>query len=346
MKDHIKRLPVVDWGQHVGKLSASADIAISIPLFSSNFQFIRGGNSREHFQDIHVKGAIWTAIAFANNTDLLAKGVQLYFHIEKKCVALAKPIFKQFNVPSDTLRAVDFNKQLGVSPQKARAAIRNIKNVCYGKKFMCLLDPLEDIHNWVIADSDCLPCTSDGRMEMFDVLRSKPVRQNPASIDYQFVHFDKQHWINRIADAAGIVFDDKLKEKQVFKKLGLEPPEDTMLPKIYRPITKTTLLSIPTQHEIVAYIKRNILSCCEDEFLLAAYSLTSPFVNMGTMLNIRVPLSPQEYGQTFGQYFHHLIFASEDSRPYFTRFVRDLTRNLILDSYHIESFEQIFGSIR
>lgn len=339
MKDHIRRLPTVNFTEIVGNPTPepSSTVALSIPLFASSFQFIKDGNSVERFRNIHCKGAIWTAIAFQKNTDLGENQIPVYFHIEDKVWPQAKPVFKEFNVPDDFICLMPFNKK--AFPKS------KVKNVRYGKKLMCLFDETRPMPtNWVIVDSDCFPCTTGRLMQLHEILTSDVVSQHPASIDYQMVEFEKEHWVNRICDAAGIVYKAGITEGDILQQLGLGILPDTEKgnrERLLRPRCKTTLFSIPTQHIIVDYIKSNFFTCCEDEFLLACFSLWSPFLDLSQMIDAPVVLSPNAYAQTRTEtYFHHLIFDSENSNPYFTRFYRDIARHLPSENPYLKAFDK------
>lgn len=335
MKDHIHRLPVVDFTETVGHTPSHSPTAVSIPLFGSSFQFIKDSNTLDRFRNIHCKGAIWTAIAFAKNTDLVENKIPVYFHIEASVWNKAQPVFKEFNVPDDFIRVVTFEK--GAFPRS------RVQNVRYGKKLMCFFDDLDPMPtNWIIADSDCFPCTTGPLMKLHKVLTSKAVINHPASIEYRWIEFNKEHWIHRICDAAGVVYKEGITEGQILKKLKLGVLLETTSDVVIRPRCKTTLISIPTQHLIVDYIRNHFFRCCEDEFLLACFSLWSPFVDLSSMIDVPIPLSPQEYSATQADtYFHHLIFESENANAYFTRFYQDLTRHLTEETPYIEAFQTL-----
>lgn len=337
MKDHIRRLPTVDYSEIVGEKREISQISLSIPLFHSSFQFIQDAKKVEYFQNVHCRGAIWTAISFLKNTDLGDKDISIFFHVEDKVFNRAKSVFDEFNVPDFYIRKMAFNKE-DFPPTP------NVKNVRYGKKFMCLFDEeLEEVGNWVIVDSDCFPIATEDKMLLFDTLNSHSVTIHPASIEYRLIEFEREHWIHRLCDAAGLKFNEKITENKVLKQLGLAPIATDRRKTLIRPRCKTTLFAIPMVHPIVQFIIDNIGTCCEDEFLLAAFSLWSPFTNLSELIDAPVVLSPDEYEQCHSeQYFHHLIFNSEDSDPYFTRFFRDITRNIDEVSPHVKEFKNAF----
>ena len=154
IKAHIPRLPTILYS--VPEAKTDNQLAISIPLFHSNFQWIENGIKTERFQQVHCRGAIWTALSLLYNTDLGAKGVRVYFHIEDTVWDTAMPIFEKFGVDAEWLRKVTM-------PNAKSAA--DVENVHYGKKFMCLLDTEIKPDVFLIVDSDAFICAAGFPLE-------------------------------------------------------------------------------------------------------------------------------------------------------------------------------------
>ena len=343
MKEHISRLPIVDYEQIVsGYNFDKSSIAISIPLFYSSFQWVKGGIATARFKNIHCKGAIWTAISFLKNTDLGDNGVPIYFHIEDKMYSKAMSVFKQFNVPDKYIRKMDFEKGKFAKPA-------GIKNVHYGKKFFCLLDkdlPTKNIKNWIITDSDFFACSPTDIITLYDVLNSDHVRANPSSISYKLNRYDTKEWLERISDAAGIKYTPDIKENDILKRFGLKPLKPITRETVIRPKIETTLVSIPIDHAVTHFIKKHMWKCCEDQFLLLCYSLYCPFIDLADFIYAPIITSVHGYiGKHLDSYFNHLIYDSFNPDAYFTKFYRDLTARVDIRNLYMDDFKNFHGDM-
>jgi len=344
-KDHIWRLPTeIDYAAllpNSQKPKAESQVAISIPLFSSNFQFIKEAKSREYFQQVHVKGAVWASLAMLNNTDLGEHGVQTYFHVEETVLKSAKVIFDAMRVPEEYIRVI--------KTADIHAQLKNIKNLRYGKKFACLFDDLP-IDNWLVMDSDAFACTQAEKIALFNILTSPWAVSHPIAFDYRLSPFDYRHWIDRIYNAVGSKTPapgkSAVQEQAAFKSVGLniDNKSDENRETVIRPVNKTVLFYLNKTSELAAFLKDNLNKCCEDEFLIAMWSLQNPILSLSNMLYLPMFYSAGEYiNGNAQQYFHHVIFEAMDSNPFFTRFYKDMTRHIPLpETKQLTAWQKLF----
>lgn len=330
-KDHIWRLPTgINYSEMLPKSGTSDKLAISIPLFSSSFQFIKEAKSREYFKQVHVKGAVWSALSMLHNTDLGKRGVKVYFHVEESVLKTAKIIFDAMGVTEDHIRVVKSSDIHG--------NVKNVKNLRYGKKFACLFDDLL-ISNWLVMDSDAFACTEGDKIELYDLFESPWVLNNPVSFNYFLNKFTYQHWIDRIYDAIGKKPNKDLdlwkQEIWAFKSVGLDIDNklDAGKDGVVRPINKTVMFALGRESGLADFLRENIHRCCEDEFLIAMWSLTNPILSLSSMTSLPMFYSAGDYikSSNFYQYMHHVIFEAHDSNPFFARFYRDMTRHIPLE---------------
>ena len=328
-KDHIWRLATeIDYKTLLPKRGKSDKFAISIPLFSSSFQFLKEAKSRAYFQQVHVKGAVWASLAMLNNTDLGEHGVQTYFHVEETVYKSAKVIFDAMCVPEEYIRVV---KTVDIHAQ-----LKNIKNLRYGKKFACLFDDLP-IDNWLVMDSDAFACTRGEKIGLYDIFDSPWTESNPIAFNYYLNPFDYKHWIERIYNAIGNQMPKKseLWEQEVaaFEDVGLEIDNNSDKGKeqVIRPTNKTVLFALNKNSELADFLRQNLNKCCEDEFLIAMWSLQNPILSLSSMLFLPMFYSTTEYvNNRADQYMHHVIFEAMNANPFFTRFYKDMTRHIPL----------------
>ena len=142
-KPHIPRLPVIPVKDYKRD---NTELAISVPLFYSEIDSHFEKFNAKRFQDVHAKGAIWAGLSMLHNTDLIANGVPLYFHIEDKVWDIVKPVFDDFQVPEDWIKVIE-NVPTDELPKKLRKAQ-------FGKKHIPFLDDTIDPDVLMILDSD------------------------------------------------------------------------------------------------------------------------------------------------------------------------------------------------
>lgn len=142
-KPHIPRLPVIpvkDYNRN------NTELAISVPLFYSEIDSHFEKFNPKRFQNVHAKGAIWAGLSMLHNTDLIANGVPLYFHIEDKVWDIVKPVFDDFQVPAEWIKIIE-NVPTDELPKK-------LKKAQFGKKHIPFLDDTIDPDVLMILDSD------------------------------------------------------------------------------------------------------------------------------------------------------------------------------------------------
>lgn len=142
-KPHIPRLPVIPIKEY---RRDNTELAISVPLFYSEIDSHFEKFNEKRFQNVHAKGAIWAGLSMLHNTDLIANGVPLYFHIEDKVWDIVKPVFDDFQVPEDWIKIIE-DVPTDELPKK-------LKKAQFGKKHIPFLDDTIDPDILMILDSD------------------------------------------------------------------------------------------------------------------------------------------------------------------------------------------------
>ena len=163
----------------------------------------------------------------------------------------------------------------------------NIKNLQYGKKFMCLLDDDIQTQKWMVMDSDCFACTLNDPIKLFDILTSVYTDSSAIAYDYKLVSFEWKLWIDRIHDAIGqnvkkgeVAKSFYEHEQHAFESIGLtiDNARDTDKTEILRPTNKTVIFVLNRQSDLADFLRNNIGRCCEDEFLISMFSIQKPII--------------------------------------------------------------------
>ena len=258
-KPHIARLPIVPYTPHP---ITNNKLAVSIPLFHSA---IDSGtltpHNAERFKNIHIKAAIWAAIALQNNTDLTQHGIGIYFHVEDKVLDFASEVFDQFNVPASAMRSMTV---------RGNSDSRTLNHPHYGKKLMCLDDPDITPDAWLIVDSDAFVCSAEKRLTWYDRLLSL---DTPATVQAsQYSTTSEEMWVYGVCLAAGLPFDANanllMQEHRAAEQLGIDYKQDHG-----RPFIASQLTYIPTSHAICKFLKEHYINCYQDEFLMGMWHL-------------------------------------------------------------------------
>ena len=349
IKVHIPRLPTIPYS--VPKAEADTRLAISIPLFHSDFQWIQGGIEKDRFQQVHCRGAIWTALSLLYNTDLGAKGVCVFFHIEETVWDIALPIFQEFGVDEKWMRKVSIPVSKCTS---------DVENVHYGKKFMCVIDAEMQADVLMVVDSDAFVCAAGRPLEWYQVLSSSMFLKHPSTFEFRPTLVDYEHWVKRCTNAVGLPFDPDVafseQEKAVYDRIGLPYPftrekNIETLNVAMRPVCSNVYITIPRRYKISDFIASNFNQCYEDEYLLAIFATV-----YGLMLSFRASLNLEIFTQTdaylafthqrntLDGYIHHLIFGSYECDAFFSRFYKDLTRNIPIELPNLAEWQKIYGS--
>ena len=263
-KLHIRKMPVTQHPQY--KQATSNKLAVSIPLFYStkdsgvmtNFDF-------DDFKVTQVKGAVWAAIALHNNTDLVDKGVGIYFHIEDKVADVAAEVLNTFDVPKEMIKVRSLN-----APEP------NIEHTQYGKKLMCLDDTEITPERWLILDTDAFVCSPSQQLLWYDKLASLNV---PATLNFNKNSTTTyEGWVRGLCVGVGIPFDpnsDLFKQEQrAFYKVGFQGYSDkTEALAASRPFVASQMTLIPTAHSICPFLKEHYKTCYQDEFLMGLWDI-------------------------------------------------------------------------
>ena len=353
IKAHIPRLPTIPY--RVPDAETGTRLAISVPLYHSDFQWIDGGIAHQRFQEVHCRGAIWTALSLLYNTDLGENGVRVYFHIEDRVWNIAKPIFEEFGVDTQWIRKVQI-PNAKTNP--------DVENVHYGKNFMALIDTDITPDVWLIADSDAFVCVSGNPLAWYQKLASALFLKYLSTMEFNVILYEDKYWTKYCTNAVGIPYDPEkpamAEEREAYKQIGLPYPfqrekELKNAQKVLRPLTGTTYMTLPRKSKIAQVIVDNFQQCYEDEYFLSmCASVYGPFINFRQVVgnNIHQFTDATEYVNWIRQpghydgYIHHLIFSSENADPFFSPFYRDLTRNIPIETPHLNAWEELYSGPR
>ena len=263
-KKHIDRLPVTEYPNYrVG----TDEIAVTIPLFYSPVDSGWTDYDESRIRDIHVKGAIWTALSLINNTDLADCGVGIYFHLEDKIYDIASSVFDKFGVSEQFIRVLtidDFESPV------------NIDSVQYGKKYMFLEDEGLTPQRWLLMDSDAFVCKRGDKFEWYNCLRAFV---NPSALNVVVQNYgtDEEYrwWVWMCCLAAGIPYDRtgdiQQQERDALSKL--EVPDTDKISHKQRWYTCSQMVVLPVHSNLVDYLKRHYKRCHWDEGLLNVYQM-------------------------------------------------------------------------
>lgn len=342
MKPHIARLPTIPYTVPAAK--PSRRLTVSIPLFYSDFQWIPGGIETERFQQIHCRGAIWVALSLLWNTDLGSNGVEVFFHIEDKMWDVAMPVFEEFAVDKRWLRQVSV----------ADESDPDVGDVHYGKIYLGLLDEQIDTDILMIVDSDAFVCTAGGPLHWYRFLTSAPFMKNPASFSFRLHEFNYRFWTEKCCHAAGLKYDPEapayLQEKNAYKTLGIPYPagsekNNASTKTVVRPVLENAYKTIPAKHHLRKLIAKNVWRCYQSKFILGMYGVASPMLNMQDILGIQMFTHRQHYETSRDkQYIHHVIFGADPCDSFFSRFYRDVTRNVPMAQPHLAEWQKFHGN--
>lgn len=352
-KHHIARLSTdIDYAALLPEdVEGTEKLAVSIPLFSSGYQHHTDFYKKEYFQQVHCKGAVWTALSLLHNTDLGEKGVQVYFHVEAKAEKLALAVFKQMNVPTEYIRVMDLSDMYTASVPKS------MKNVQYGKIFMCLNDTELSPDIWLMADSDNFACTRNEKIFLYDTLLSAAAAESIFVYECILKLLTKAEWIDRIYEATGqkvkkgldIVKDFCEIEQCAYRSVGLDinnhqEEEERDKEHVVRHAVRGGLRAVRSESDAADFLRTYMTNCYQDEFLIALYAQSHPVLSLN---ETRVFFNGIEYvqeGRHYEKYWHHVIFEAHNSNPYFNKFYRDVTRNIPLaQPKNLTNFQEVLG---
>jgi len=352
VKPHIAKLPSVKYV--VPDVEESDKLAVSIALYYSNFQWIAGGIETDKFQQIHCRGAIWSALSILHNTDLGANGVKVYFHIEDVMYDKAKPIFDEFSVPEEYIRKITVPGE----------SDPNVGDVHYGKNYIAFLDEEINADILMIPDSDAFVCTTGKPLEWYDILTSDNFVNHPSSFEIELGSFAYDFWAKKCCHAAGFAYDENIpaavQERQAYQTLGISYPknfheiyrtfnmpmpdtdelEHHSSEKVVRPTLHNAFKTIPTRHPLREIIEKNIHRCYQSKWILGMYGVENKIINMSNELNIRMFNHREDYESSQDEnYIHHVIFGADQCDNFFDRFYSDITRNMPIQPLQPQKLE-------
>ena len=264
-KPHIERLPVIKFQDYE---ITDSEIAVSIALFHSDIDSATmSPSTSDRLKNIHAKGAIWAAMSIIRNTDLAAKGVGIYFHIEESIFDTVSKVFERFEVPEKFIRRLDI-----------KFPPPTIDQPRYGKKFICVEDTIP-INKWLVVDSDAFFCTTRDPILLYDKLK---VFQNPSAIKSEIANYSGDNfsiWVHGLCAASGIPFfpNEDLFGQELRCFYSLEHWTETKRPDHptingNRPVINSQLFLLPVKHPLTEHIKKFYKTCYQDEFLIALWN--------------------------------------------------------------------------
>ena len=278
-KEHIKALPDIKVQTDVPRESEL--VSLSIPIFKSERGL--GANFDENkrfdeelFKSTVLKGAAWAAQSIIANTDLCENGMPIYFHVEDVVYDMTQQILGRFGIPEEWIRKTSFP-----DPE------HKMDHWLTGKKLYHLCDATDESLIKVIWDSDVFV--------------------------YRKFNSDKLKWYGK--------FDKHLTDKILVSFYSEDNGGDTSfsnwqlrgigLPEVdnSHPASKSlehvyekaqlpfrnqqfrwgaSILSVPSDHEIIDFIRPHIHESRSDEALLTIYmnSVKTDFIELESLFNI------------------------------------------------------------
>ena len=332
IKAHIDLLPIVKYPDIPD--TVNNNLAVSIPLFYSDVDSNMINFDTDRMKNIHAKGAIWTAMSILMNTDLSDNGVNIHFHVEDKIYDLVLPVFDQYGVNRKHIRKVIINTV---------ELEYKINNPIYGKKYMCLFDEINP-KVWLVSDSDAFVCSKKGKINLYDKLTNGPALEEvmPMRVwewDYSETY---EGWVRGLCLAAGRPFlTDKtisLEDQEKFAIFDLQLR--LKLENRIRNCTSSQFVSIPTDHGIVPFLKKNCMKCHQDEFLLGIWKHANDSIySLKEYLGIdfyyfeRNYINRDKVSSRDGYVLHvnpdenNKIKGQSNTKDWYNEFFQDLTRN-------------------
>lgn len=286
-KQHIRRLPVVNYPSYA--LSGTDELAISIPLFFSEKDTTFEDFDTDRFQNIHCKGAIWAALALLHNTDLPEKGVPVFFHIEDKALAFAKPMFDAFGVPEEFIKVI--------TVPEGEPLPDDMNKAHFGKKYIGLLDDsLSDADVLMIFDSDAFILVDDAPLPFYDKLTSPLLKSRPSMTYFHYSNLEYEWWVHVLNMATGrpAHTEGKLNvlEQEAYARLGFSRDLERDLEpdaKVWRVWCDNYMVTFPKDHPVRQYTIDNIHTCYCSPYIHSVWSeYNEPFIQLKDILGIPV----------------------------------------------------------
>lgn len=338
-KKHILSLPTIAYPDYERDCS---EIAITIPLFHSENDTNYKPFDEKRFQDVHVKGAIWSAMSMLHNSDLADYGVPFYFHVEDKVFELAKPVFDAFKVPSDCIRKM-------TAPLKERTSDKDVRRALFGKMYLPLTDTGIDPDILMIMNSDFFTCTNGDQLNLYHKLTSPLLKKRPA-----FTHFYKKNvpywwYVSMIALAAGlpqeIIYEKRIDvlEQFIYQKLGFKKELTTGIQGdqgIEKYVAENYLMTFPRGHAARDYAIDKIMSCHATPYIFSVWAeFNEPLLELASILGYPIYDWESDYigdmNKPNNAGFVHIRAKNEGTskltvpsrcREYLKNFLSDVTR--------------------
>ena len=269
---HIRNLPIVHVPTNYPRDSLEA--MISIPLFhldtgySSHFDDIESFN-KDKFRDILIKGAAWSCISILTNTDLGERGIPIYFYTDDIVYDIvADELTNSYGVPDDWIIKMDLPKW---SPEYI---CPKYGSPSFGKKLISLLDDTKKHDVKVIFDADACVYrrVGDPILKWADIIKD----EFKDKLVFQFCggdpisEYNHVKWIREgVALKPPLSVGDEnpaleIEEIEAYLKLGLETNYGRMR-------VGCQVMSFPTDHRVIDFVKDNIHLIFQDEAVFTMY---------------------------------------------------------------------------
>ena len=336
-KPHIALLPdpiypTIDYNQKNNR------IAVSYPIFASNVDSGQQRFNPDRIQNIHLKGAIWSAISLLTNTDFASNNVRVYFHIEDLVWDICKPILDQSQVPDEYIRKITMPKP---------HAADGIWNPQFGKKYMCLFDDEIETHTWLVHDSDAFWCSTKGIMFVYEMFACEAMRDKVATYECNMVtHRDKSYenlvWGERFG--VGLNFDRQgdivQQEQEAYDKIGLKFNIINDEHYHVRGSIFTQYVLLPKGHDIIPFLKAHCVNSYQDEYLLSMWqTVYGGIISLNQIMAMPMYGSESEYvnrNRNINYYIAHIRPDNFDYQKgqqqvgkYYPDFFSDVSRNSV-----------------
>lgn len=329
-KPHIPRLPVIPVKDYKRD---NTELAISVPLFYSEIDSHFEKFNAKRFQDVHAKGAIWAGLSMLHNTDLIANGVPLYFHIEDKVRDTVKPVFDDFQVPAEWIKVIE-DVPTDELPKK-------LKKAQFGKKHIPFLDDTIDPDVLMILDSDAFviaerPCA------VYEDLTCSLLKTQPSMTFCEVGRKQYGWYLSVMLLSAGLcpsLLDSGTPmnelERLAHERLGFDMPigrdhkRTDIVPRFF---VENYMSTFPRNHPVREYAIKHIGKCHCAPYLFSIWNqYNQGFVQLDNIIALPVYDFVDEFmeGQHGYNCLMHLRTDSyEDIDRYWDTFIRLLTMNI------------------
>ena len=329
-KPHIPRLPVIPVTDYKRN---NTELAISVPLFYSEIDSHFEKFNAKRFQNVHAKGAIWAGLSMLHNTDLIANGVPLYFHIEDKVWDIVKPVFDDFQVPEEWIKIIE-NVPTDPLPKK-------LKKAQFGKKHIPFLDDTIDPDVLMILDSDAFvigerPCA------VYEDLTCSLLKTQPSMTFCEIGRKQYGWYLSVMLLSAGLcpsLLDSgepmNELERLAHKELGFDMPlgrnhkRTDIVPRFF---VENYMSTFPRNHPVRDYAIEHIGKCHCAPYLFSIWNqYHQGFVQLDNIIALPVYDFVDEFVEGklgYNCLMHVRSENYEDIDKYWDTFIRHLTMNI------------------